>query len=162
MNLGRGLFFDAYFTLLAFPKARLRLEDVSASATVEVSDFRFLPAENYGLLGEMPQDLVFNIASMQEMNILVVNSYMDFIRPKQLSQNVLFYCCNRREKRLSAGEIVRFSDYGWLESDTVHFDEPCPWYQAIPSGIFGRYLPFDGEILHRFVSLAPGTSPRFN
>ena len=155
VNLGRGLFFDVYYTLLAHPKARLGLVGEVASAPSASTDFFFLPAENYSVLSQMPQDLVLNVASMQEMNISVVRSYMNYIRPKQASENVLFYCCNRREKKLPAGEIVRFADYGWLEADKGFFEEPCPWYQKFPSGILGRYLPFDGEILHRFVSLAP-------
>lgn len=162
VNLGRGLFFDVYYTLLANPQARLGLVGEIASAPSESTDFIFLPAENYSLLSQMAQDLVLNVASMQEMNISVVRNYMDYIRPKQLSDNVLFYCCNRKEKKLPAGEIVRFTDYGWLKADKIYFDEPCPWYREFPVGLIPRYLPFDGIHLHRFVSLAPGTSARFS
>jgi len=162
VNLGRGLFFDVHYSLLSHPQARLYLVGESASDPSTPADFVFLPAENYSVLSQMPQDLVLNVASMQEMNISVVRNYMDYIRPKQASENVLFYCCNRREKTLPAGEVVKFSDYGWHETDEVYFDEPCPWYQKFPHGILGRYLPFDGEILHRFVSLAPGTSAHIN
>ena len=162
VNLGRGLLFDVYYTLLAHPQARLSLAGETAGAVYDGTDFIFLPAENYSLLSRMPQDLVLNVASMQEMNISVVRNYMDYIRPKQASENVLFYCCNRGEKRLPAGEIVRFADYGWLDADEVYFDEACPWYQEFPVGLIPRYLPFDGAHLHRFVALSPGTSSHFN
>jgi hypothetical protein len=158
VNLGRGLFFDVFYTLLSHPDAKVCLSDEHRASDVVTNDFLFLPAENYNMLRQMPQDLVFNIASMQEMNISVVQNYIDYIRPKHESERVLFYCCNRREKTLPAGEVVKFSDYGWREADKVYFDEACPWYQKFPSGILGRYLPFNGEILHRFVSLAPVTS----
>ncbi len=149
VNLGRGLLFDAYYTCLRFPRASLALLGDGVSSK---QDFLFLPAEDYGALKNMPQDLVFNIASMQEMNLVVVQNYLHYIR-RRANQRVLFYCCNRIEKTLPDGEIVRFDDYGWDANDVIVFDELCPWYQSFPHGLIPRWLSFDGKIKHRLVDL---------
>lgn len=151
VNLGRGLLFDAYYSVICMPEASLGLK---GEQDVGSCDFVFLPAEDYAELQGMPQDLVFNIASMQEMNLAVVRNYMQYIRHDNEGRPYL-YCCNRRAKRLPDGEVVKFEEYGWLDADEIVFDETCPWYQAYPSGIIPRWHPFDGEILHRLVRLAP-------
>lgn len=150
VNLGRGLLFDAHYSAMCMPEASLGL----GIQQDNVRDFVFLPAEDYAALQDMPQDLIFNIASMQEMNLSVVKNYINYIRRGD-GGSPLFYCCNRRDKRLPDGEVVRFSEYGWQSKDDILFDEPCPWYQNYPAGFIPRWHPFDGEILHRLVRLAP-------
>ena len=149
VNLGRGLLFDAYYTSLRFPEARVAID-----GSLENPDFIFLPAEDYSSLQSMPQDLVFNIASMQEMNLAVVQNYVSYLRRSD-RERTLFYCCNRVEKTLPDGELVRFAEYGWDADDSIVFDETCPWYQSYPQGLIPSWHPFDGEIKHRLAYLAP-------
>jgi hypothetical protein len=149
VNLGRGLLFDAYYTRQCFPDAVLAVLDPKSAQS---ADFLFLPAEDYAALQSSSQDMVFNIASMQEMNLAVVRNYVRYIR-RQDGNRTLFYCCNRIEKTLPDGDTVRFDDYGWDTSDTVVFDELCPWYQAFPHGLLAQWLPFDGPIKHRLAYL---------
>lgn len=154
VNLGRGLLFDVYYSGLRFPNASACLSE--AEAVCGGKDFTFMPAEDYASLQDQPQDLVFNIASMQEMNLDVVRNYMHYIRRRD-GKRTLFYCCNRVNKILPDGEVVRFDEYGWSANDSVVFDELCPWYQNFPHGLIVRWCPFDGEIKHRLVYLqAPG------
>jgi hypothetical protein len=153
VNLGRGLLFDAFYTSRCFPHASLIAHGQRADAS---PDFIFLPAEDYAELRGLNQDLIFNIASMQEMNLTVVKNYMRYIRRSD-GRRSLFYCCNRMEKTLPDGEKVRFDEYGWNSDDTVVFDESCPWYQSFPHGLLPKWLPFDGEIQHRLVNLAAAT-----
>jgi len=151
VNLGRGLLFDAYHSMKAFPEAVCHI--VGPSAECSAADFQFLPAEDYEYLANMPQDLVVNIASMQEMNLSVVNKYLEFMRRTDGVASY-FYCCNRVEKELPGGEIVRFKDYGWYSTDEVVFDELCPWYQCYPRSFPFGWHPFDGPIWHRLTKLA--------
>ena len=151
VNLGRGLLFDAYYTGLRFPDAIVDMQGPASGA-----DFIFLPAEDYSALMRMPQDLVFNIASMQEMNPGVVQNYLNYLR-RPGGARVIFYCCNRAQKTLPDGQVICFSDYGWDDEDTIVFDEPCPWYQTFPVGLIPKWLPFDGIVVHRLVHLK-GTS----
>lgn len=156
VNLGRGLLFDAYYTNLRFPNASAAVGDAAAGRSG--TDFTFLPAEDYASLQSLPQDLVFNIASMQEMNLAVVRNYVRYIR-RQDGKRTLFYCCNRVEKALPDGEVVRFGEYGWRANDAIVFDERCPWYQSFPHGLIPKWLPFDGEINHRLVYLHAARDP---
>jgi hypothetical protein len=150
VNLGRGLLFDAYYTVLRFPNANIALY---GEQSIDDKDFVFLAAEDYSALEYMPQDLVINIASMQEMNIAVVQNYVGYIRRRD-GIRPFFYCCNRIEKILPDGESIRFDDYGWIPEDEIIFDEPCPWYQTFPKGIIARWLPFDGVHKHRLILLS--------
>ena len=82
---------------------------------------------------------------MQEMNIETVNQYFSFIRA-QSRRKKYFYCCNRLSKTLPAGNIIKFDDYDWKDSDKILFDELCEWYQ-----IYLKNRPpfrgrFDGRI----------------
>ena len=88
---------------------------------------------------------------MQEMNLETVRDYFSFMR-KQVTVEKYFYCCNRELKILPDGQIVKFVDYGWEESDDIIFDELCPWYQKYPTNIPPNFLRnFDGVIRHKLI-----------
>jgi len=110
-------------------------------------------ASDCELLKRTRAKLAVNIASMQEMNSSVIAEYFRVLRstPGPLA----FYCCNREEKMLPDGTIIRFKDYPWNADDIIADDELCPWnqhyYSVRPPFIF----PLDGPVRHRLVTLAP-------
>jgi hypothetical protein len=63
-----------------------------------------------------------------------------------------FYCCNREEKTLPDGSIIRFADYPWGRNSMI-IDELCPWYQQYLSSKPPFHRPFDGPTMHRLVKL---------
>jgi hypothetical protein len=92
-------------------------------------------------------DLFVNIASFQEMNERLVESYFQIIK----SNGSWLYCCNREHKKLYGGEILDFSLYPWGGSETL-LDELCPWhkyfYDFRSISLFRR-REYDGLIRHR-------------
>jgi hypothetical protein len=94
-------------------------------------------------------DLFINIASFQEMTPDQVNRYFEIIE----SNKSYLYCCNRIEKKLYGGEIIRFFDFPWKNSDII-LDESCKWHQYFydfRSITLFKKRKFDGEIWHRLV-----------
>ena len=65
-------------------------EDVSNHSII------FLEAENHELIRYLPISLFINIASMQEMDLLMINKYFDSMRTSTVES--YFYCVNREEK----------------------------------------------------------------
>jgi len=92
-------------------------------------------------------------------------SHFTFIR-SYISPDGFFYCCNREEKVLPGGEILRFDDYPWHKMDRHLLDEEPPFYRwffsfrptsrhlrvaSIPVP-FGRL--FDGPMRQRLTHLS--------
>lgn len=148
INLGRTLAFDAYYSGWAYPLAKHTL--VETPATAFDGDFNYVEAEKVSQLA-IEGDLFVNIASMQEMNPTVIANYFKLIRSQP--QDTLFYCCNRLEKTLPDGTVIRFSDYGWRDDDEILVDELCPWHQTAPKDRPPFVYRFDGPIQHRLVKM---------
>ena len=110
-----------------------------------------LEAEQYELLNKLPISLFINIASMQEMNMPVIQKYFEYMRTSTVKS--YFYCCNREEKTLSDGNVIKFSNYPWNEDERIIIDEPCPWYQRYPSNFPPFWRDFIGTHLHRLIKL---------
>ncbi len=127
------------------------------------SDFTYVPSpalpEEAG-----PFDVFVNVASMQEMTMPVIQGYFDFFR-RMGRDDHLFYCCNRVEKKLPGGEVIRFDDYPWDGGDLFLIDEICPFQRfffhlrTLANGprIAGVRFPFinafDGPTRHRLARL---------
>ncbi len=90
---------------------------------------------------------------MQEMDPLVIAAYFDDLRAIAAQREVVFYCCNRKEKTLPDGTVTRFSAYPWTPSDQILVDELCPWHQHYYALRPPFYRPYDGPIQHRLVTL---------
>jgi hypothetical protein len=146
VNLGRTLLFDVAYTQRCFPTATAALvtDDVWPS-----TEFVFVEAEAMERLRGRPIDLFVNIASMQEMDPAVTAEYFAVMRSSK-APHCYFYCCNREEKQLPDGVVIRFVDYPW-EPSTTFFDELCPWYGAYPALRPPFWQPFDGPTRHRLV-----------
>jgi len=150
INLGRTLFFDVFFSQEYLPLENpvlLRKEGKNKLELLAKHDLVFCEAENYHILEGMPIDIFINIASMQEMDPQVIDKYFDYIT-SSTSSLVYFYCCNRLEKVLPDGTVVKFMEYPWKDC-TVLIDELCPWYQKYPLSKPPFWKPFDGPIQHR-------------
>ena len=155
INLGRNLLIDVVCFSSIFPDNEvLHLfreedkEDISNHSIV------FLEAENYELMRDLPISLFINIASMQEMDLSMINNYFDAMRTSTVES--YFYCVNREEKTLPDGSVIPFNDYPWQSSDiTVSgIDGMCPWYQEYLSPIPPFWEPFDGPIWLRLIKLS--------
>lgn len=114
----------------------------------------FIEAVNCEILHASEADLVFNIASMQEMDMKYIDNYFDQMRKIAQKKPVYFYCCNRESKTFPDETQIDFSAYPWKDEDKHYFDEPCPWHQDYYRLIPKFYFPYDGPIIHRFTKLS--------
>ena len=155
------MLFQAYCCEKAYPHSSHRLVSESLGTTNQPgSDFLYCPAEFLEELDKYSFDVAINIASMQEMNQSSINTYFDFLRRHMPPEN-LFYCCNRKEKDMSGGEVSKFFEYPWRSKDIHLIDEFCPWHNYFFSlgktknglRFLGMRIPFvnyfDGPHIHR-------------
>ena len=157
VNLTKTLLVDIHFLKLWLGEERFEStvslvtnqQDLSHCINDEDNRVIVIEAKNQELIKYCNIDLAVNIASMQEMNPQVINQYFKDLKDVK-NKELYFYCCNRDEKFLPDGTIVRFSDYPWGDA-TITVDEPCPWYKDY----YSKYPPFfhayDGHIRHRIV-----------
>ena len=87
-----------------------------------------IEAEKYHLLSKIKKDLIINIASFQEMDLDVISNYFKYLYNKG-EESFYFYICNREEKFLPDGSLIRFKDYPFNSEDSILVDELCPWHQ---------------------------------
>lgn len=161
VDLGATLLFQAAYLTKAFPSAVHALAGEGGTLTRNAT-FLYCPAEEIERFPEGTIDLAINVASMQEMTPAAVAAYFKLLRERNTR---LFYCCNRLEKRLPGGEVLRFMAYPWSPGDEHLVDEPCPWHQwffgrvgsprvrlgGVPIPLVHRY---DGMHWHRLTLLA--------
>jgi len=154
VNLGRTLFFDVFYSEKCLPDLNpLLLEkNIVKNMSLSTSELVFIEAENYSLLENLEVDLFINIASMQEMNPEVIDKYFKYMRSSKKSP-CYFYCCNRLEKELPDGSIIKFMNYPWKNNDDVLIDELCPWYKKYPSLKPPFFRKYDGPIQHRLIKI---------
>lgn len=161
VNLTKPLLADLAFAKLAVPDTSIAVPDSAASirAALARHDIGIIGvrADDAGLLSGVPVGLAVNIHSMQEMSAPVIARYFELLRAAP-SARTAFYCCNRVEKKLYDGEVIRFDDYPWRRGDTVLVDEICPWdhWEYGPRPPFWRRNPNLKQ--HRLVFLAKGSA----
>ena len=90
---------------------------------------------------------------MQEMDLHIIDRYFQDMRSIK-TKKLIFYCCNRIEKKLPDGTITKFKEYPWIAEDEIIRDELCPWHQEFYSFNPPFFRVYDGPIQHRLVSLA--------
>lgn len=122
VNLGRSLLFDLAFSSKALSNYEHCL--ITNFSEIRVKDFSYMPAEELSL-ENANIDLFIAIESFQEMNIEIVNEYMNLIRKQDVVSYL--YSANRLSKTLPDGSIIRKKDYGWSLHDEVIF-ERTPWW----------------------------------
>ena len=79
-------------------------------------------ADDAKCLSSLRIDIFVNMSSMQEMTKEAISEYFWLIK----KSGAYFYCCNREEKKLPDGSIIRFSEYPWSGA-SFSLDEICPW-----------------------------------
>lgn len=154
VNLGKILFFDMLYASKVFPDTKMFLlqDKDDYEKALEQNPMIFVEAENYEMLLGNNADLFINIASMQEMNMDVIKKYFDIIRSSTGKR--YFYSCNRVEKVLPDGSIIRFDEFPWdLNKDEIIIDELCPFYQQYPISVPPFWLPLEGPVKHRLAKL---------
>lgn len=150
INLGRNLLIDAICFSSVFPDAEpLYLQKQEDLEFIGSSSIVFLEAEHCELMKKLPIGLFINIASMQEMDMLMIKKYFEYMRTS--TEEPYFYCCNREEKTLPDGSLIRFADFPWGGEMVV--DGLCPWYQQYPSSCPPFWRSFEGTLMHRLVKL---------
>ncbi len=155
VNLGKMLLFDLLYASKVFPHTKMFLlqNNGNYSKTLEQYSMIFMEAEKYEMLLGREVDLFINIASMQEMNPDIIKTYFDIIRSSTGKR--YFYSCNREEKVLPDGTVVRFNEYPWdSNKDEVIFDELCAFYQNYPISVPPFWLPFDGPMKHKLARMS--------
>lgn len=128
--------------------------DLKSSVSVINSDdeidtktkLTLVPSQNKKFLNNKNIELFINIVSLQEMTMKEVSNYFDIIR----NNNAMFYCCNREEKILPGGEILKFDDYPWGECKFI-FREYCNWHKRFYCFYYPFVKKYDGKILHSLV-----------
>ncbi len=150
INLTKTLLVDMIYIKKAFGekwflrnsiliKCKKDLEKISAKKIIA------LEASNYQILSYVKKNLVLNLASFQEMDQNIINNYMKFLYKN--SESFYFYLCNREEKMLPDGSVIKFNKYGLCDNDKILIDEYCKWHQDYYSFIPPFIHKFDG--LHR-------------
>jgi len=107
-----ALLFQAVTLSLCHPQNNHALSKSADGDT----DFTYCMAKDIEHLSESTFDVAINVASMQEMLPEVIEGYFTFLRT-HMSEKGILYCCNREEKELVGGEILRLDDYPWSPED---------------------------------------------
>ena len=162
VNLTKTLFVDTAY-LLTIPelqeKKSLALASTKSEMNFAIKDNKvnviLVEAKHCEILHESNADLVFNIVSMQEMDMLFIKKYFHQMRKMAKLKPVFFYCCNRERKELPDTSVIEFANYPWSNKDKHYIDELCPWHQYYYRLLPPFFFPYDGPIRHRFTKLSP-------
>ena len=127
----------------------------SLESAVGLEEIRVIAiqASNHEILKDCPIGLAINIASMQEMDPKYIRNYFDDLYAIAAKRDLDFYCCNREEKTLPDGTVIRFKDYPWNSLDNIQIDELCPWHQEYYYYIPPFYRHYDGPHRHQLRKL---------
>lgn len=90
---------------------------LQASAKIAI-----VSADDVQSLANLKIDIFVNMSSMQEMTAKAISEYFELIK----KSSSYFYCCNREEKKLPDGSIVKFFEYPWTDARFL-LNEICPW-----------------------------------
>jgi len=83
-----------------------------------------IPAEKKSLLKNQNINLFSNIVCFQEIPKTETREYFEIIK----NNKGYLYCCNREEKKLYDGEIIKYYDYPWGDCRKI-FEEECLLYR---------------------------------
>ena len=125
----------------------------------DVSSFGMIEANNVDILYKEPIDLFVNIASFGEMTLDTVSNYFKII--KSTLNGAYLYSCNREEKRLPDGTIIKLKDFPWEGFTQKILDEGSPWninYYRLRRGLIPIpkvKIPLDGAVNHKILFYPP-------
>lgn len=130
VNLGKPLLLDLASIRLALPGETIAFAETAEEMAHGLADGKAgiigVRADDAAFLDSVPIALAVNMESMQEMDPPIIAAYFDLLR-RNPAERTVFYCCNRREKTLYDGTILRFVDYPWRAGDRLLVDEACAW-----------------------------------
>ena len=118
-----------------------------------------IEANNASILINKPIDLFLNIASFGEMNLNIISNYFKII--KSTLTGSYLYSCNREEKRLPDGTLIRLKDYPWEGFTKKVLDEESPWnlnYYRLRRGFIPIpkiKIPLAGKVNHKILFYPP-------
>lgn len=154
VNLNKTLLVDLIYLNTILPEIiensvlLEKKEDISKLGDEKLIAIR---ADNYELIKNLSKDVVINIASFQEMNIDVVNNYLNYIESND--KEVILYHCNRIRKELPDGKISGINDYIFNKKRKYIIDEECPWNIDFISQKPPFIFKYDGKIQHQLIKL---------
>ncbi|MFZ4712611.1 MAG: putative sugar O-methyltransferase [Bacteriovoracaceae bacterium] len=153
VNLNKTLLIDYIYFKKVHPNSICYLAEKDSHLTPPKNgEAVFIRAENCHLIKELAPNWAINIASMQEMDMKIINNYFDILRSG--NQALKFYCCNRISKTLPDGSVIAFESYPWQKNDVIHLDELTPWHQKYYGFSPPFYFDYDGKIKHRIATMA--------
>jgi hypothetical protein len=156
-NLTQTLLADFIFIRRALPDRVLMLASDDAGFAEALQRARGgvigLRADDQALAAAARVAVAFNVVSMQEMTPAVIAAYFDTLR-RTPGPPTWFYCCNRAEKTLPDGTVVRFDDFPWRPADEIAEDGLCPWHRYYYAPAWPIYRAYDGPTRHRLARLA--------
>lgn len=148
---------------MGFPLRKIRLlETKNQVQNFFIDDsisFGMIDASNANILTKQQIDLFINIASFGEMNLDIVSNYFKII--KSTIKGTYLYSCNREEKELPDGTIIKMKEYPWGGFTQKFLEEPNPWhltYYKLRSGLIPIpkiKIPFDGLLIHKLLFYPP-------
>lgn len=154
VNLNKTLLVDLIYIKTILPEIienSILLEKKEDISKIGREKFIAIRADNYELIKNLSKDVVINIASFQEMNIEVVNNYLNYIESND--KEVVLYHCNRISKELPDGQITSLNDYIFKKKREYIIDEECPWHIDFISGKPPFIFKFDGKTQHQLIKL---------
>ena len=154
INLNKTLLVDLIYTSKVSPKivdSCILLEEKSDISKIKNVKLVAIRADNYGLLRYVQKDLVINIASFQEMNIDVINNYIEYL--ENGDKSFFLYHCNREEKVFPDGSITKIKDYKFKSNKKIIVNEICPWHKDFIVKKPPFIIPYDGIIIHQLYKL---------
>ena len=125
----------------------------------ENNSFGMIEANNAKILINQPIDLFVNIASFGEMNMDIISNYFKIIK-SSLNGSYL-YSCNREEKKLPDGTLIKLEDYPWEGFIQKLLDEESPWnlnYYRLRRGLIPLpkiNIPLAGKVNHKLLLYPP-------
>jgi hypothetical protein len=157
VNLSKTLLVDLAYTQIGLPEIKPVLvtdeEGMKHALAKKENRLIALSASKSDLIKELEIDLAVNIASMQEMDEAIIQQYFEIIRSSK-SPNIYFYCCNREEKILPDGSVIKFNEYPWLDDDIILEDEVPQWHKKLYTLRPPFYKNYDGLHRHRLTKIA--------
>ena len=154
INLNKTLLVDLIYLKTILPEIiensvlLEKKEDISKLGGEKLIAIR---ADNYELIKNLSKDVVINIASFQEINIDVVNNYLNYIESND--KEVILYHCNRISKELPDGQISSINGYIFKKKMKYIIDEECPWHIDFISKKPPFVFKYDGKTQHQLIKL---------
>tara|TARA_B100001250_G_C19742946_1_gene763904 strand:- start:112 stop:1017 length:906 start_codon:yes stop_codon:yes gene_type:complete len=154
VNLNKTLLVDLIYTELVLPEIvnnSFLIENKEDISKIKKEKLLTIRADKYELLSYLEKDVVINIASFQEMDIEVINNYLKYLEYGEKPFHL--YHCNREEKLLPDGSIIKIEDFKFNSNKKSIVSEECSWHKDFISKRPPFILKYDGKTIHQLLQL---------